>query len=76
LGLYICAFIATTTTVTAPAIFSLPITNQLDLLMTEETAYRMEKIFTIYISDKELLTRIYKKLKKLTLQKINNPMNK
>jgi hypothetical protein len=35
-----------------------------------------EKIFASYISDKGLITRLYKELKKLTSQRINNPENK
>jgi Mg/Co/Ni transporter MgtE len=35
-----------------------------------------EKIFASYISDKELITKIYKVLKKLNSQKINDPMKK
>jgi hypothetical protein len=35
-----------------------------------------EKIFASYISDKGLITRIYKELKKLNSQKINDPMKK
>jgi hypothetical protein len=35
-----------------------------------------EKIFASYISDKGLITRIYSELKKATLQRINNPLNK
>jgi hypothetical protein len=36
----------------------------------------MEKIFASYTSDKELITRIYKELKKLNSQKINDLMKK
>jgi HD superfamily phosphohydrolase YqeK len=36
----------------------------------------LEKIFARYISDKELITRICRELKKLALQTINNPLNK
>jgi hypothetical protein len=35
-----------------------------------------EKIFTSYTSDKELITRIYKELKKLNSPKINEPIKK
>jgi hypothetical protein len=35
-----------------------------------------EKIFTRYTSDKGLITRIYKKLKKLNSPKINEPITK
>jgi hypothetical protein len=35
-----------------------------------------EKIFASYISNKELITRIYMELKKLNSQRINDPMKK
>jgi hypothetical protein len=35
-----------------------------------------EKIFSSYISDKRLTTRIYRELKKLNLLKINDSMKK
>jgi hypothetical protein len=35
-----------------------------------------EKIFASYISDKGLITRIYRELKKLNSQKINKPIKK
>jgi hypothetical protein len=35
-----------------------------------------EKIFTSYISEKGLITRIYRKLKKLNSPKINEPIKK
>jgi hypothetical protein len=35
-----------------------------------------EKIFASYISDKGLITRIYRDLKKPNSQKINNPIKK
>jgi hypothetical protein len=35
-----------------------------------------EKISASYTSDRGLITRIYKGLKKLNSQRINNPMNK
>jgi hypothetical protein len=35
-----------------------------------------EKIFASYTSDKELVTRIYRELKKLNSFKINEPVNK
>jgi hypothetical protein len=35
-----------------------------------------EKIFASYISDEELITRIYRELKKLNSQTINDPMKK
>jgi hypothetical protein len=39
---------------------------------TEETAYRMGEIFASYTSDKGLITRIYRELRKPTSQRINN----
>jgi hypothetical protein len=35
-----------------------------------------DKIFASYTSDKALITRIYRELKKLTSQRVNNPLNK
>jgi hypothetical protein len=35
-----------------------------------------EKIFVLYTSDKELITRIYRELKKLNSPKINEPIKK
>jgi hypothetical protein len=35
-----------------------------------------EKIFTSYISDTELINRIYRELKKLISQRLNSPVNK
>jgi hypothetical protein len=35
-----------------------------------------EKIFSGYTSDKRLITRIYRKLKKLNFSQINDPMKK
>jgi hypothetical protein len=35
-----------------------------------------EKIFASYTSDKKLITRIHKELKKLNSQKINDPIKK
>jgi hypothetical protein len=53
------------------------------LLHNKENSYRLkrqltewEKIFASYTSDKGLIGRIYRELKKLKLQRINNPMNK
>jgi hypothetical protein len=42
----------------------------------EEDAQRMEKIFSSYTSDKGLVTRMYRKLKKLNSPKFNDPMKK
>jgi hypothetical protein len=36
----------------------------------------MEKFFASYISDKGLITRIYRELKKLNSPKINDPIKK
>jgi phenylalanyl-tRNA synthetase alpha subunit len=36
----------------------------------------MEKIFASYISDKGMITRIYRELKKLNSQKTNDPIKK
>jgi hypothetical protein len=35
-----------------------------------------EKIFTSYISNRGLITRIYRELKKLNSQKVNDPIKK
>jgi hypothetical protein len=43
-------------------------------LMKPPTEWK--KIFARYTSDKRLITKIYRELKKLNLQKINNPMKK
>jgi hypothetical protein len=43
---------------------------------TQETAHRMEEKFASYSSDKGLISRIYRELKKLSLQRINTPMKK
>jgi hypothetical protein len=37
---------------------------------------RWEKIFTSYTSDKELITRIYRELKKVNSPKTNDPIKK
>jgi hypothetical protein len=44
-------------------------------LYTEETTHR-QKIFANYTSDKGLITRIYRELKKLNFPKINEPIKK
>jgi hypothetical protein len=51
--------------------------------IAKETVSRLKRqptewqnIFANYTSDKGLIPRIYRKLKKLTLQRINNPLNK
>jgi hypothetical protein len=43
-------------------------------LKTQPTEW--EKIFASYTSDKGLITRIFRDLKKLTSQTTNNPLNK
>jgi Mg/Co/Ni transporter MgtE len=50
---------------------------------TKEMAFKLkrpstewEKIFASYISDERLITRIYRELKNLNSQKINEPMKK
>jgi hypothetical protein len=42
---------------------------------TQETS-RMEKIYSNYSSDKGLISRIYRELKKFSPQRINTPMKK
>jgi hypothetical protein len=37
---------------------------------------KWQKIFANYTFDKGLITKIYRQLKKLTSQRINNPLNK
>jgi hypothetical protein len=37
---------------------------------------KWEKIFASYTSEKELITRIYRELKKLNSQKISDPVKK
>jgi hypothetical protein len=37
---------------------------------------KWEKIFTGYTSDKQLITRIYRELKKLNYLKVNDPIKK
>jgi uridine kinase len=53
------------------------------LYTAKETVIRLKKqpteckkIFVSYLSDKRLITRIYRELKKLTSQRINTPLNK
>jgi hypothetical protein len=43
---------------------------------TKEMVAECKKIFAIYTSDKEMLTRIYRELKKLKSPKINEPIKK
>jgi hypothetical protein len=44
---------------------------------TEETAQRMgENLFSSYTCDKGLISRIYRELKNLNSQRINDPMKK
>jgi hypothetical protein len=43
---------------------------------TQETAHRMGKIFSSYLSNKGLISRIYRELKKLSFQRINTPVKK
>jgi peptide methionine sulfoxide reductase MsrA len=40
------------------------------------TIYRMGEIFASCSSDKELISRVYKELKKLNTKGLNNPVNK
>jgi hypothetical protein len=54
-----------------------------ELLHAKETLTRLkrqptewEKIFASYSSDKGLISRIYRELKKLSPQRINTPMKK
>jgi hypothetical protein len=42
----------------------------------KRTLTECEKIFASYISDKGLITRIYRELKKLNSSKINEPIKK
>jgi hypothetical protein len=42
----------------------------------EKPPTEWEKIFVSYTSDKELITRIYRELKKLNSPKINEPIKK
>jgi hypothetical protein len=46
------------------------------VMKTKETAYRMGEYVVSYTSGKGLITRIYRKLKKLNSQRSNNLINK
>jgi hypothetical protein len=43
---------------------------------TQETTHRMGKVFASYSSEKGLIFRIYRKLKRLSPQRINIPRKK
>jgi hypothetical protein len=48
-----------------------------EMVSTQKIPHReCEKIFASYTSDKELITRIYRELKKLNSPKINEPIKK
>jgi hypothetical protein len=47
--------------------------NKGNSYQTQETAHRMEKIFDSYPSDKGLISRIYRELKKLIPLKNQHP---
>jgi hypothetical protein len=50
--------------------------NKRNGLYIEETTHSVEKVFATYTSDKGLIARIYRELKKLNFSKINEPMKK
>jgi hypothetical protein len=45
-------------------------------MLSKETTHRVEKIFASYTSDKGLITRMYRQLKKLNSPQINKPIKK
>jgi hypothetical protein len=50
--------------------------NERNCHQTEEAVHRMGEIFASCTSDKRLITRIYRELKKLNSPKINNLIKK
>jgi hypothetical protein len=50
--------------------------NKRNSLLTEQTIHRVGEIFAGCTSDKGLITRIYRELKKLNSPKINEPIRK
>jgi DNA replication protein DnaC len=46
------------------------------IMKTIKNYLRMGEIFTSYSTDKALISRIYKRLKKLSTIRTNNPINK